>query len=117
MNIVVGEEKVQPLRDRYTVLSLDAFQVKDHEKIVKSFCVIETVPVHEMNQIDQWKDLHENLIINYGRRNWNYCEQALEHLMGKWNGAVDSFYLDLGQRVKDLKSHDPGPDWSPCIKR
>lgn len=117
MNIIVGEENAQPLRDRYTVLSLDTFRITGHDQLVKSFCVVETVPLQEIKQIDQWRDLHENLIKNYGRQNWNYCEQALQHLRGKWNKELDSFYTDLSERIQSRKTHGVDPAWSPVIDR
>lgn len=117
MNIVVGEENAQPLRDRYTVLSLDTFRIAGQDHLIKSFCVVETVPLQEVKKIDQWQDLHENLMINYGRQNWNYCEQALEHLRGRWNRELDSFYQDLSQRIESRKPHGVDPAWSPVIDR
>ena len=117
MNIVIGEDKAQHLRDRYTVLSLDTFRVQGHEDLIRSYCVIESVPLQEMKQLDQWRDLHENLMINYGRQNWNYCEQALEHLQGKWNQEMDSFYQDLQERVQSRKPHGVDPAWTPVIDR
>lgn len=117
MNIVVGEENARPLRDRYTVLSLDTFRVAGHEQLIKSFCVVESMPIQEIKQLDQWRDLHENLMLNYQRQNWNYCEQALEHLQGKWNKELDSFYLDLAARVQSRKPHGVDPAWTPVIDR
>lgn len=117
MNIIMGEENAQNLRDRYTVLPLDTFRVAGSDMPVVSYCVIESVPMAEMRQIDQWRDLHENLMINYGRQNWNYCEQAIEHLTGKWNRELDSFYMDLSSRVQARKAHGVDPAWSPVIQR
>lgn len=117
MNIILGEETAQPLRDRYTVLSLDTFRINGHEQLIKSFCVVETVPLQEVKQIDQWRDLHENLMVNYERQNWNFCEQALEHLQGKWNRELDSFYTDLFARIQERKAKGVDPTWSPIIDR
>jgi hypothetical protein len=117
MNIILGEEHAQTLQERYTILSLDTFQVAGHDQPVKSYCVIENVPVQEIPKIDQWRNLHENLIINYGRQNWNFCEQAIEHLQGKWNKELDSFYQDLLDRVESRKPYGVDPAWSPVIER
>lgn len=117
MNIVLGEANAQALRDRYMVLPLDAFLISGQATPVQSFCVIESVPLAELPQSEQWRELHENLMRNYGLKNWNYCEQALEHLQGKWNGAIDSFYQDLSTRVTHFKAHDPGEHWTPVVIR
>ena len=117
MNIVLGEQNVADLIDRYVVLSLDSFLIGSHPEPIKSFCVIENMPVAELAQIDVWKSLHENLIQNYQKRNWNFCEQAIEHLVGRWNGELDSFYQDLLGRVQELSRDDPGPEWTPVVSR
>lgn len=117
MNIVIGEENVLPLRERYTVLSLDMFHVAGQDNVTKSYCVVETVPLQEVKQLAQWRDLHENLMINYGRQNWNYCEQAIEHLQGRWNRELDTFYQDLLTRIQARKPHGVDPNWSPVIDR
>lgn len=117
MNIILGEENAQPLQGRYTVLTLDTFLVPGRDHPVTSYCVIETVPLEEIKQIAQWKDLHENLMINYARQNWNFCEQALEHLQGKWNKELDSFYQDLANRIQARKPYGVDPAWTAAIER
>lgn len=117
MNIILGEERAQDMQDRYTVLSLDTFIVAGHDRPVKSFCVIETVPLEEIKLMHQWRDLHENLMTNYARQNWNFCEQALEHLQGKWNRELDSFYQDLSARIQARKPYGVDPEWTPAIER
>lgn len=115
MNIILGEENVQPLRDRYLVLSLDTFRIKTQS--VRSYCLIDNVPLSEIKQMEQWRDLHENLMVNYARQNWTYCEQAIDHLRGKWNRVLDSFYIDLLQRIQLRKVHGIDSNWTPEIDR
>lgn len=117
MNIILGEDTVRPLKERYTVLPLDSFQINGQDQPIQSYCVIETVPLTEIKQTKQWQDLHENLMINYGRQNWHYCEQAIGHLQGKWNRELDSFYQDLLARVQARRDHGVDPTWSPVIQR
>jgi hypothetical protein len=54
---------------------------------------------------------------NYKKRNWKYCQDALEHLQGKWKGELDSFYQDMANRVTGYQKHEPGVDWEPVIDR
>lgn len=116
MNIVLGDVS-KDLATRHVVLPLDTFHVTGHAQPVTSFCVIESVPMDELRLLDNWRDLHEKLISNYHKKNWDFCQQALEHLIGRWNGELDSFYLDLGQRISRYQEQDPGPDWSGIIQR
>ena len=115
MNIILGQEQAQALTGKYTVLRLDRLAVPGRDQPIDSYCVLDNIPLHEMVQLDMWTDLHENLLENYAQRNWNYCEQAIEHLRGKWNGQLDSFYDILQQRVNTYRQNDPGPDWTDVI--
>lgn len=117
MNIILGEDQAQALAEKYTVLSLDTFSVGNNPEPIRSFCVIETLPLGEIPQIDSFRDLHESLMVNYARRNWSFCDQAIEHLMGRWNHELDSFYADLSSRVQQYRLQEPPEDWSPIINR
>jgi hypothetical protein len=57
------------------------------------------------------------LIENYHKRNWNFCFQAIEHLQGKWNGQVDSFYDILLARVQSLSQQQLDDQWDGVIDR
>jgi len=56
------------------------------------------------------------MINNYYNRNWSFCEQALEHLIGHWNGEVDTFYNHFAHRVQFYKDNDPGEDWDGVVR-
>jgi hypothetical protein len=75
------------------------------------------VPIAEMVNIDQTVELHNNLVRNYGLRNWNYCVDAIEHLRGRWNGELDSFYDSIIERVDTLRESNLGDDWNSTIVR
>lgn len=117
MNIILGQPTAESLSDRYILLPLDTFIIKGAPEPVPSYCVIENVPISELPQMQNYRDLHVKLMENYGRQNWNYCEQAIEHLLGKWNGELDSFYADLLARVGQHRSVPPGANWQPAIAR
>ncbi len=116
MNIILGEENLTGIDEKYMVLELDTIRVRDHDPI-KAFCLVEKMPVGEMFGAENFRELHSNLITNYRLRNWNYCEQAIEHLLGKWNGELDTFYLDLVTRIQQHRAHPPGDDWDGVIDK
>lgn len=113
---IIFKENLKSALEKYTVLDLDTFQMADGAKHT-ACCVIENLPISELSQAQHFKELHENLIKNYGLKNWDYCEQALEHLVGKWGGELDTFYADLAQRIGKLKTLNLDNTWSPIIKR
>jgi hypothetical protein len=110
MNIIFGDA-VTEIPDSYTVLELDTFRLVSEGTVKTAYCVIEKLPLQEFANLDAYKKVHEDIIRYYKQREWNYCEHAIEGLMGKWNGEVDTFYVDLLSRVKNYKDNDPGPDW------
>lgn len=118
MNIIFATEKeAEELREKYIVLELDTFRFGANPDPVVSWCVIDTssVTLNDLPRMDQFVDLHNNMMRNYRLRNWKYCEDALEHLMGKWRGEIDSFYSIMDQRIRQYKEKDPGPEWNGCI--
>lgn len=104
------------LEEKYTVLDLDTFSLPDGS-LHTACCVVENVPIDELPAVDSLKELHANLIKSYGLKDWNFCEQAIEHLIGKWGKDLDSFYTDLAARIGQLKQLDLPEDWSPVIPR
>jgi hypothetical protein len=109
------ESITDEVRSKYMLLPLDTFYFASTEKNSVAYCLVEHTPIQEMFIVDQYMDLHQTLIKNYYLRNWNYCEQAIEQLLGRWNGEVDSFYNDMDARVKVYKEQDPGTDWTGII--
>jgi hypothetical protein len=78
---------------------------------------VETIPVQEMPAIASLKDLHSNLMAEYRKRNWLYCQDAIAHLTGKWGGELDSFYSELLQRIMKLKQTDLAEDWTGRVDK
>lgn len=117
MNIILDSEKAQDLRKKYTVLELDTFRLIPENRCVTAYCVVENVPITELALLESKKDLHEKLLSNYRRRNWNYCTQALEHLIGSFGTELDSFYLDLQARIAKYTEQDPGDAWDGIIEK
>ena len=100
MHIVMGKEIADQLKERFTVLELETLEQEG--QIVTAYCVVpaEKIPLGEMTILNQWTDLHANLIKEYRNKNYQYCHDAIEHLMGKFGGELDSFYEELLSRIK-----------------
>jgi hypothetical protein len=113
---IIFKKHLTEIDSKYTVLDLDTFKLSDGT-LHTACCVIENIPILELTQTENLKELHANLIENYGLKNWNYCEQAIDHLIGKWGGEVDTFYTELTNRIKELKTQDLDESWSPFIPK
>lgn len=115
MNLIFGREHAQALVEKYTILELDTIQFGTSNNKITVFCAIETIPIMEMPTLENMKSLHENLMIEFRKRNWNYCVQAMEHLSGRWNHELDTFYDNLLERVEHYIKHEPGDDWDGTV--
>lgn len=112
MNIIFGTQLAQDIQDRYTVLELDTFNLLPTDESITAYCLVGDIPIEEMPAVESLKDLHSNLLAEYRKRNWKYCEDAIAHLTKKWNGELDSFYSELYGRIQELKGQDLPEDWT-----
>lgn len=115
MNIIFGDNVAKLAREKYTVLELDTFLVDD--QIATAYAIVEKIPLLEMTTLPHYQDLHENLMQEYQKRNWKYCEDAIGHLQGRWGTELDSFYSELHQRIQNLKTQSLSDDWTGAIPR
>lgn len=117
MNIIFGRDQALSLGERYTVLELDTIRVKPANTEITAFCVIESMPILDMPKLESMKNLHNNLLVEYKKRDWNYCIQALEHLSGFWGHEVDTFYDILRTRIQEYVNNEPSDDWDGVVER
>lgn len=115
MNIFFGDNLVNEAKQKYTILELDTFVLPNRDETVTAYCAVDMIPLQEMPQLESMVALHHNMMIEYRKRNWKYCEDALEHLVGKWRGELDTFYDAFGRRIKELKTQTLADDWSGAI--
>jgi hypothetical protein len=111
MNIIFGDV-ISELPDSFTVLELDTFRILSEDRIATAYCVVEQIPIEEFAKLEAYKKIHTDLINSYKGQHWTYCEHAIEALMGRWNGELDTFYTDLLARVMEYKQNPPGEGWT-----
>lgn len=111
MHIIFGQDLLPEIQGKNIVLELDSFRVTGQAESVTAYCVLEGADIQDLMQLDNLQQLHHDLMKNFQLKNWNYCNQALEHLRGKWCGQVDSFYDDLSARIQHLQTQNLGLDW------
>ena len=44
--------------------------------------------------------IHKELLDFYRQKQWNYCEHAIDYLMGKWNGELDAYRAARAQGIQ-----------------
>jgi hypothetical protein len=114
MNIIFGDS-IDTIPAHYTVLELDTFRTLESDKTVTAYCVVEKVGIDEFVTMEPYKKIHADVIKYYKQRQWNYCEQAIQGLMGRWGGELDSFYKNLLARIVEYKENSPPEDWDGVI--
>lgn len=117
MNIIIGAQNLSEIRDKYTVLELDTIRVQPDADPVTAYCVVESVTLDQIPMLQEYLVMHQDLITNYRARNWDFCQQAVATLRGKWGGEADGFYDEIESRVQGFRVNDPGPDWNGILDR
>jgi hypothetical protein len=114
MNIIFGDS-VKSIPDHYTLLELDTFRADGSDERITAYCLVEKLPLDEFTTLEQYKKIHADVIKYYKQKHWDYCEQAINGLMGRWSGELDTFYTNLLSRVIHLKENPPLDDWDGVI--
>lgn len=117
MNIIFAGPEVEELREKYTVLELDTFTMPPDGHRATAYALIENISIDQIHRTSEFTDLHHNLMQNYKRQNWKYCEDAIEHLLPFWNGELRTFYEALSTRISVLKTQELGPEWDGTLKK
>lgn len=97
MNIIVGTEAAEKLKENYTVLELETFSRGDDK--ITAYCVVNEIPIMELSDLEQYKQLHADFVKEYYAGNFSFCINAAEHLKGRFNGELDSFYDIILERI------------------
>lgn len=115
MQIIFGKIP-EELKDKYTLLELDTVRINGLEPVT-AWAVIETMNITDIPQIEHWRNLHSKLMENYRKKNWKFCEDAIEHLCKRWSGELNTFYTELSARIDKYKQQDPGPEWDGIYEK
>lgn len=116
MNIIFDDAiDIASLPNSYTVLELDTFRVTPGSTRT-AYAILDGLALSDLATLDAWKNIHNDIIRYYRQGQWNYCERALEGIMGKWNGQLDTFYIDLLARVQAQKDTVVDSDWNGWIR-
>lgn len=117
MNIIFGQpDTVKELREKYIVLELDTFRIEGVDQMQTAYCLVE-LSLNELVDGQNFISLHENFVKFYKQRQWKFCEDALEHLKGRWHGQLDEFYESVRKRIEVHKTQELGDDWDGSLYR
>jgi hypothetical protein len=117
MNIIIEPENLESFTEKYTVLELDTIRILPENRLVTAYCVVEQMPIPELEKIEEQRQLHTLLLEKYKTRNWTEAVQLIDQLNGRWGGELDSFYEDLQRRIDKYSQQDPGEQWDGIIEK
>jgi hypothetical protein len=117
MKVIFGKQQAEQIGNRMTVLELDTFFEPGLAEPISTYAVLDntSIPLQEIPVLENFVELHNTMMLEYRKRNWKYCEDAIEHLQGKWKGELDSFYQSLSDRVTGLKEANLPDNWTGII--
>jgi hypothetical protein len=99
MQIVWNYDIAQQLKNNHTVLELETFTVEGQS--LTAYCVVPPEKiVLELGQLEANKQLHAGFLQALNEKNYALCQDAAEHLMGKFGGELDTFYKEILSRLK-----------------
>lgn len=116
MQIILGTEQAKLLEEKYVVLELDRIVFGNNNPIT-AYCVVENIGLFDFVELAKLKKVHQDLISNYQQRNWDSCHSAIDQLMGKFAGDLDTFYVSLLERVTEYQQTEPSADWTGVISK
>lgn len=91
MDIIFSREVADALRERYTVLELETFDVEG--KTLETFCVVPAEKLlYEMQELETNSRLHAQLVQAIKDQDAKLCQDLTDVLKGKFGGELDSFY-------------------------
>jgi hypothetical protein len=114
---IIFNQDLDKFSDEFILLELDTFFDQEKNQLASAYCLIEQIPMDEYATLEAYKETHHNLLRFYRQKHWTYCEHAIEKLMGKWNGEVDTFYSNLLERIQQHKQNPPAADWTGYINQ
>lgn len=99
MQIIFGKENAEKLREKYTVLELETFNVSG--KLLEAYCVVpvENLAMDDITQVENNIRLHDQYVAALKNKDAKLCTELAEHLVGKWGKELDSFYSLTVDRI------------------
>ena len=117
MHIILENETVSELKEKYTLLEMDQFQLEPNADPIQAYCILDYLQVKDLFNLEEQAKLHQQLMDNYRVQDWKSCERDLLKLQGCWSGQLDTFYEEIAVRIAKYKENDPGADWDPAIQK
>ena len=105
MNVIFNKRAAEKLNETYTLLPLPPITQTEGDKTItvepQVVLDMQTIPLQEISSLEQWTSLHKKVVENHIKKDYNFCKQAIEHLMGKFKGELDSYYTHVLEEAEN----------------
>ena len=101
MQIVFDRNIVEELRERYTVLELETFDVRGTDTTLTAFCVVpvEKLAFMDLTKLDEQIENHIGFLTALQNKQWHLVIAAYDTVRGSFGGELDSFYSEIVSRA------------------
>ena len=101
MQIVFDRSAAAQLRERYTVLELETFDVTDTNVKLTAFCVVpvEKLAFMDLSLLETQIENHNAFLTALQNKRWDLILAAYDSVRGQFGGEVDSFYSEIASRA------------------
>lgn len=104
--------------DKYTKIELGTFYTElgpDGPSITPWGLIgPDDIPVDRLPHLGDMVSLHEKMLENFQKKNWDFTEQAIEHLREFFPTEYNDFYDYILEQLALLRANPPtDPNWVP----
>ena len=101
MQIVFDRAIAEQLRERYTVLELETFIVKETSMSLTAFCVVpsEKLAFMDLTKLDEQVENHNAFLSALQAKKWDLVITVYDTVRGQFGGELDSFYSEIVSRA------------------
>jgi len=115
MNVIFGKENLDQIDGRYTALELDTLFIAEGKDPITNYAIVgPDSGLSSVMKLKQFIPVHEALMRNYKKQDWNFCLQAIEKLRGNIDPFMDTFYDFLKARIEQ-EVENPSENWSYIV--
>lgn len=103
MQIIWDQAAAAKLKGGHTLLELETFFVNGEN--ITAYCVVPAEKIlHELPELETYKQLHAEFIAAFNSKNYQLCLDTVDHLRGRFGGELDSFYDVIVDKIKNDQS-------------
>jgi hypothetical protein len=103
MQIIWDQAAAARLKNSHTLLELETFSVNGES--ITAYCVIPAEKIlQELPELETYKQLHSEFVCAFNKKNYQLCQDTVEHLRGRFGGELDSFYDAIIDKINNDQS-------------